>query len=91
MARFTESHPEVFQAFKNKTVSKIERIPGAVLEDLNANEICNYLISKLRSVPSGTKNASNYHNLIIGILELLFIRICHHPKRKKKYMRVENE
>lgn len=84
LARFTESHPEVFQDFKNKTVSKIERIPGAVLEDLNANEICNYLISKLRSVPSGTKNASNYHNLIIGILELLFYPNLSSPKKEKE-------
>lgn len=84
LARFTESHPEVFQDFKNKTVSKIERIQGAVLEDLNANEICNYLISKLRSVPSGTKNASNYHNLIIGILELLFYPNLSSPKKEKE-------
>ena len=38
----------------------------------------------MRSVPSGTKNASNYHNLIIGILELLFYPNLSSPKKEKE-------
>ena len=53
-------------------MNKISKVQGAVLEEVNASEICNHLIAKLESIPSGTKNASKYHNLIIGILELLF-------------------
>ena len=84
LARFTEAHPEVFQDFKKKTVNKIDKIEGSVLEEVDAVEICNYLISKLESIPSGTQNASNYHNLIIGILELLFYPNLSSPKKEKE-------
>lgn len=72
LIHFTEMHPEVFKDFKLKTVSKIHEVSGAVLEELDANEICRHLINKLENIPSGSANATNYHNLIIGILELLF-------------------
>ena len=84
LARFTESHPEVFKDFKLKTVNKIHKLEGAVLEELDANEVCNHLIKKLENVPPGTANASNYHNLIIGILELLFYPNLSSPKKEKE-------
>lgn len=84
LARFTESHPEVFQGFKTGIESKFEGVHGSVLEDLNVNEICSYLISKLAATPSGTKNASEYHNLIIGILELLFYPNLSSPQKEKE-------
>lgn len=84
LAKFTESHPEVFQDFKIKTVNKISKLQGSVLEEVNACEICNHLIAKLESIPSGTKNASKYHNLIIGILELLFYPNLSSPKKEKE-------
>lgn len=84
LARFTELHPEVFKDFKLKTVNKIHKLEGAVLEELDANEVCNHLIKKLENVPPGTANASNYHNLIIGILELLFYPNLSSPKKEKE-------
>ena len=74
----------VFRDFKTKTVRKIDKVQGAVLEELDATEICNHLITKLESIPSGSKNASDYHNLIIGILELLFYPNLSSPKKEKE-------
>lgn len=84
LAKFTESHPEVFQDFKTKTVKKITKLQGSVLEELDAKEICNYLIAKLESIPTGTNSASKYHNLIIGILELLFYPNLSSPKKEQE-------
>ena len=84
LAKFTESHPEVFQDFKTKTVKKITKLQGSVLEELDAKEICNHLIAKLESIPTGTNSASKYHNLIIGILELLFYPNLSSPKKEQE-------
>lgn len=82
LARFTEQHPEVFADFKRQTSKKISAVEGAVLDNISADEICYYLMKKLSSTPSGTANASNYHYLIIGILELLFYPNLSSPKKE---------
>lgn len=82
LARFTEQHPEIFVDFKRQTSQKMATINGAVLDSINTDEVCTYLIEKLTSIPSGTSNASNYHNLIIGILELLFYPNLSSPKKE---------
>lgn len=84
LTKFTESHPDVFQNFKAITVKKLKSIQGNVLEELNIESICNYLIKQLENIPSGTKNASKYHNLIVGILELLFYPNLSSPKKEKE-------
>lgn len=82
LARFTEQHPEVFADFKQKTSKKISSVEGAVIEHISVDEICTYLHEKLTSIPSGAANASNYHNLIIGILELLLYPNLSSPKKE---------
>jgi hypothetical protein len=82
LARFTEQHPEVFMDFKQQTSKKISSVEGAVLDNISADEICAHLMSKLASIPSGTANASNYHNLIIGILEILLYPNLSSPKKE---------
>ncbi|MBP2029012.1 hypothetical protein J2Z35_002850 [Acetoanaerobium pronyense] len=82
LARFTEQHPEVFADFKAKTSKKITMIDGAVLDAINIEDVCNHLREKLSLIPSGAANATNYHNLIIGILELLFYPNLSSPKKE---------
>lgn len=82
LARFTEQHPEVFADFKRQTAKKLSHVDGAVLDNLNLQVVCEYLSHKLAEIPSGTANASNYHNLIIGILELLFYPNLSSPKKE---------
>lgn len=84
LARFTEQHPEVFADFKRQTSKKISHLDGAVLDDLDAKSICEHLTAKLASIPSGTANASNYHNLIVGILELLLYPNLSSPKKERE-------
>lgn len=82
LARFTEQHPEVFADFKQQTSKKISTIQGAVLDNISADAVCAHLMDKLASIPAGTANASNYHNLIIGILELLLYPSLSSPKKE---------
>lgn len=72
IASFTEKHPEVFKEFKEKTASKIKPVKNEDIVSENLSEICEYLISKLKEIPSGKKHANEYHDLIMGILELIF-------------------
>lgn len=63
LAKFTELHPDVFADFKSKTFGKLSSLKGAVLDDTDAKEICEYLIEKLEKTPTGTAAASEYHKL----------------------------
>ena len=82
LAKFTMQHPEVFADFKNKTRKKLDCIDGSVLEDINLLEICDYLSQKLKLIPSGKESATEYHNLILGILELLLYPTLSAPKKE---------
>lgn len=82
LARFTEQHPEVFADFKQRTSKKISSVEGAVLDNINVEDVCAHLRNKLLSIPSGAKDATNYHNLIIGILELLLYPNLSSPKKE---------
>jgi hypothetical protein len=82
LVRFTQQYPEVFADFKKKTKRKIKEVDGAVLEDIDAVELCEHLKHKLKAIPAGTANASAYHSVIIGILELLLYPNLSHPKKE---------
>ena len=83
LAKFTLEHPEVFSDFKIHTKQKISSVSGEVMEShLKAEDICNHLINKLQEIKPGTETASDYHNVIIGILELLLYPNLSAPRKE---------
>lgn len=84
LVKFTELHPEVFADFKSRTAKKISPLDGAVLDEMDICEICKFLTQTLESIPSGTAHASKFHNLIIGILELLLYPNLSTPKKERE-------
>ncbi|MBS5797602.1 MAG: hypothetical protein KH100_09820 [Dysgonomonas mossii] len=82
LRRFTQDHPEILEDFKNQT--DIESLTNQELDDLNIQQITQSLISRLQIIPSGTENASNFHNIIIGILELLFYPHLINPRKERE-------
>lgn len=70
LRQFTLDHPEVLQQFKGET--EIHSLANAEITDIDVAPIARNLITRLRAIPPGTNNASNYHNLIKGILEIIF-------------------
>lgn len=70
LRKFTQEHPEVLETFKRETTN--DSLRNQEISDINLKEVCKYLGEKLVSIPAGTKTASDFHNVIKGILELLF-------------------
>lgn len=80
LADFTLEHPEVFSEFKNKTIKNIKSFRNDELSKEEVGDIINYLISRLKSIPPGAKDANTYHKTVLGIMELLFYPDLANPK-----------
>ena len=52
--------------------------------DISIDKICDILIKRLKNIPYGTNSASNFHNIMIGIFELLLYPNLINPKKKKE-------
>ncbi|MED4990894.1 MULTISPECIES: hypothetical protein [Parageobacillus] len=77
--KFTEEHPEVFAEFKGwvKRKGRLKSLSHQELQDIQSDselieDVIDYLIEKLKSIPSGREHASEYHKLAVGIMSLLF-------------------
>jgi len=84
LKEFTKKHPEVFQEFKNKTKNILNPIKNEFLQEINIDELIDYLIGELQNIPSGEENASKYHKLIVGILEFLFYPDLINPQKERE-------
>lgn len=71
LRNFTQNHPEVFENFKTETAAKIKSIQNEQLGAIGLPRIIDHLIQQLSEIPSGRSHATQYHRLIVGILELL--------------------
>lgn len=72
LADFTEKHPDIFENFRKETRSKISAVSNEEISEELIQPICSFLIDRLKSIPTGSDNATIYHRTIVGILELLF-------------------
>ena len=72
LADFTEKHTDVFADFRTKTKTKLSPVTNEELSSEPIRLICDYLINRLKAIPRGSDDATDYHRTIVGILELLF-------------------
>lgn len=72
LVTFTNKHPQVFKKFKEEIAQKVRSLDNQEFGDFNIEEIIDYLISELKNTNSGGNDASKYHRIMIGVLELLF-------------------
>lgn len=84
LANFTESHPEVFQDFKQKTIDKIEVMKSGELTATSLSDVVEHLITTLQGTEPGARNASRYHRLVTGILELIFYPHLVYPQVERE-------
>ena len=84
LSNFTMKHPEVFEDFKKKTLNNSKPMPGNILEDINIEDICNILLTRLKSIPAGTKHASHFHDLMIGVFELFLYPNLINPTKEEE-------
>lgn len=73
---FTLKHPEVFAKFKSQTrhfTKPLDHEEFREIEDyFDTDDFIRYLIEKLKSIPTGTKNATDYHRHVVGVLDFVF-------------------
>ena len=62
----------------------IDERPILLVPKRIVSEICKFLIQTLESIPPGAASASKFHNLIIGILELLLYPNLSTPKKERE-------
>jgi hypothetical protein len=82
LRRFTLEHPEVLEQFKDKT--NINSLTNIEITDIDITQIRQDLIIKLQAIPSGNNSASDFHNIIIGILELIFYPHLINPIKERE-------
>jgi hypothetical protein len=82
LRRFTLQHPEVLEQFKNET--DINSLTNIEITDIDITQITENLIIRLQAIPSGTDSASDFHNIIIGILELVFYPHLINPIKERE-------
>jgi hypothetical protein len=73
VAEFTQKHPKVFNGFKEFCKKKASPLTNMEINStVNISDLCQFLVNKLVGMPTGNDHATDYHYLIIGILELIF-------------------
>ncbi|MFH7014167.1 hypothetical protein ACHRV5_20115 [Flavobacterium sp. FlaQc-52] len=82
LRRFTLQHPEVLEQFKD--VTDINSLTNIEITDIDITQIKQDLIDRLQAIPSGTDSASDFHNIIIGILELVFYPHLINPVKERE-------
>ncbi len=81
---FTQKHPQVFKKFKEETSKLIKSLENEDLDNTDQSKIIDYLISELKNTPTGGDDASKYHNLMVGILELVFYPNLINPIKERE-------
>jgi len=84
LARFTRKYPAIFADFRRSAAAKVEALPNSEFETIDVGLLIDHLISKLKAVREGNKEARNYHSLMIGILEFIFYPNLINPVKERE-------
>lgn len=70
IADFSRRNPDVLNNFREQT--KTHSLKNNEITDININDLCQSLIADLQGLQAGTDNATQFHRLVTGILEIIF-------------------
>jgi hypothetical protein len=78
LATFTRAHPEVFRTFKTAIKREESPVSDGDLTDIDRDEVIDHLSAMLRATKPGNADATRYHRLVAGVLELIFypVLVC---------------
>lgn len=82
IADFSQRNPEVLNNFRRKT--KTFSLNNDEITDINIKALCQFLVSDLQEIPAGTENATAFHRLVSGILEVIFYPNLIYPTLEKE-------
>lgn len=84
LANFTTKYPAIFADFRKRAAAKVEALPNSEFKEIDVNQLIDHLISKLRAIKEGNKEAGSYHSLMTGILELIFYPNLINPVKERE-------
>ncbi len=84
LASFTKKHPKVFEKFKMDTKNQVRTLRNEELTPDLLKQIIDYLIKLIDEIKPGNDDATKYHRLCIGILELVFYPQLTSPQIEKE-------
>lgn len=82
--QFIEKHPDIFKAFKTTLSRPASSLENEEFSPTNVEEVIDHLITELSATAPGKENATKYHNLVLGILELLLYPDLICPEKEKE-------
>lgn len=90
LSNFTMKYPEILEKLKKDMLNNSKPMNGNILDKINVDTIYNILLNKLKSISTGSCDAPNFHNLMIGIFELLLYPNLIKQKKNLKLTKEEN-
>lgn len=72
LADFVREHPQVLDRYKQLAGAKGPLGPSELDQEFREDVFADVLIERLQTIPSGSDNATAYHQLSIGIMTFLF-------------------
>lgn len=82
LSNFTMKHPEILQKFKKENIKNSKSMSGNILDKIDIKDVCRILKESLLNIHPGAKMASDFHNLMIGIFELLLYPNLINPNKE---------
>lgn len=82
--QFTRHHPDVLEQYKKIKGAQGTPPPAILDTDFDEAAFCEALSQSLRAIPSGSDDASAFHNLMIGTLEFIFYPHLIYPKKEQE-------
>ena len=84
---FSKEHPKVLNKYTNSLPQDLLSLSDEEIEEKQQNPVSfdiNSLKNNLRSIPTGSGSADDYHNAIIGILEVIFYPNLYCPTKEER-------
>jgi len=79
---FSRAHPNVLSGFRDWLAAEESRRTSSDLDEADEAFIADALAEALRHIPRGSERASEYHRLMVGMVEFLFFPNLLHPRKE---------
>lgn len=84
LTKFTINHLDIFKKFKKYNRNNAIPLNGNLDKEINMNDLCSFLVDSVNDVKTGMADAHKYHDLMLGVFELLFYPNLINPTKEQK-------